>query len=270
MKVNKKNELIQGDVKLRFTLIDARTLGVKTNVSLVEKSFDDDIVELSYDNEPVLECFSKLKLHFPRNNEFITEYTINGIINTNFYQGESFINQYDYILPEVVPNKIEQYGLPTLGESKGFFACGTYLMGVYVDNYINCLYLKYRYSKGKPFELLEEDLSAHPNFIDKFSFGFFQVIYKFGIPTQFREDVNKILKGEYSKISPAMKRKITSFYDVKEDSYVSQVINRGDLLRKQREEFLAMNIPKEYELESKPVIQLELWNSSLEENGGNT
>lgn len=188
-----------------------------------------------------------------------------------------------YITPTIFNNKYE-VGITNYrtGRLAGYLNCN------FINSYINLesdgsikhLILKYLFTNDEAYLQLEKQLEFHPNFVARIDRGQY-VYFKFIIPLKYIKDVSYILNGEYSKIKTSLKGYIVGFMsngddDLKTDSNniklnkidkllspLAQGLFKHETLRAKLSEQLGMDIPVDYELVSKPILENEFIDLTL-------
>jgi hypothetical protein len=119
------------------------------------------------------------------------------------------------------------------------------------------LFLVYRFFSSDYFKDLEEHIRANPNFIKTFEPSTELTTYILEVPLMFQDDVRKILKGQYSKISTTAKSRIMTFHAAHIESELSHILFKKPQLKLKLEEHLGCNIPEDVELCSRPELHKE-------------
>lgn len=179
------------------------------------------------------------------------------------------ISEYSYELSECKPTKTSTFILPLIAPKNhtySAFFLNTYFYNAYykVDgqdmyNDGNHLFLFYRFYNSDYFKELEEYLLSNPNFVKTYEPNRYLTCYIMSIPVGFKEDVNKIIKGKYSKVSTTVKSRIVSFYQAHIESELYHILYRSDKLKLKLEEYLGCKIPDNIELCSKPELIKECY-----------
>ncbi len=153
-------------------------------------------------------------------------------------------------------NKTTEYLLPCLGGNKAIFYYDSYLINAYLEPKLTNLWLRYRFSKHNEYQKLEKFLTSHECFIKTRDVDFDFVDYKFGIPTEFLDDVPKFINGKYSSFSVGLKLNMGRFHDLKPRSRMLQVLNKDENLKKELEKRLGISVG-DIDLDDRPDMSLE-------------
>lgn len=125
------------------------------------------------------------------------------------------------------------------------------------------LYLLYRFDGSLNYLSFDEDIRNHPYFEEGFEPDPYHTLYKFKLPENFKEDIELILKGKYSKISTEAKQLILNFHLSHKNRPLGQILLRSPERRKQMEEDLGHPIPKENELLSPINFRDEIYTNEF-------
>lgn len=170
--------------------------------------------------------------------------------STNGFAGPGY---YLYIQPQGL-SRSSTFIMPFIGHTQQdlrynneFINCfiGTEADGDYGSN----IYLLYRYSGTLEFARFEDQLLNHPLYEETIEVDKFQTLYSFRIPEDKKDDIDKIIKGQYSKISENSKQRILDFNS---DNHPNSTLHQ--ILYKSRERRIKMEydydciIPEDNEL----------------------
>ena len=249
IQLNKSNILESKDnVTIQFKPESANILSIVTNHQ-VELGEDNTTlctignVDISVGEEIMITFISG----------FVTKYTCNYIISVT----DSIFAE--YLLLEDNPTKTNTYLTPILGKDYKFFSTEGHLINSYISEDYNSLYLKYRFSNTESFTELDKNLTNHSLYAKDINTNKYFISYKFTVPITFKEDVQLILDGKFSKVSNKLKKQILKFYNAPKDSHITGVLYKTKEKKKYLEQILGVSIPDDIDLDSKPDLQLELW-----------
>ncbi len=247
-----QNLINHENVKIKIEPINARKIGVKINKPFsLGLDKENNIVEVLIDNY-VIKIGDSFKVSI---GDRSTLYTIKKIT-----QNVSDINGYDLIMFEEFLNKSSYYILPVLDRGRSYFNIDKRLLNCYVEDNYKYLRLKYRFSTTPTFIQMDKKFKQHSLFRSTSQPSIYTIVYKFRIPIRFEKDVALLLEGKYSKISKELKQMVVNFAMPPETKgFFEMVLSKDAQLKSIMEKQLAVSIPNDVELDSKPDKQLELW-----------
>lgn len=192
--------------------------------------------------------------------KYNTYYKINKIQinnNRNFQINEFNLNETSIFIVPLV------FGHNYIIKSKSFV--NAYVRHYNYDSYIGeQLYVIYRYLPFESYGEMAKYIGKNPNFIDyvKDKDKRFDV-FIMQVPEQFNNDTKLLMKGKFSKITEAAKHNILDFHRFNTRSQIYQVLYKSEFLRKEKSNFLGVNIPEYLELRTIPDVKVnEIWNYS--------
>ena len=145
-----------------------------------------------------------------------------------------------------------------------------YLGDCKIDNYEKgFVFLLLKGFQDTDFNCFYDTMTAFENYVDDYEFGI-NIVMIYSIPDKYSVDYSLILKGQYSKVSAAAKKRIlqNSFFSGKPTT-IPLILNKADVLRKGWEKRLGTS------LESKEVWSIivpdeeQICNNILEEKLNN-
>ena len=184
-----------------------------------------------------------------------------------------------YKIDKIVRNKIEdnpgyhlfihsltkssQFIMPFLGSNRQFFRwnksfCNCFIGTEASEDYGSSIYLLYRWDSGKDFRGFESELINHEWYTGSWEPDKYHTMYEFCIPDS-HEDINNIIKGNYSHVSVFGKEQILNFHNANDDSRLAKILRRDGELRRQMSEDLIVDIPKDNELLSSFEVKEEIY-----------
>lgn len=148
-------------------------------------------------------------------------------------------------------NKSQIFILPFLSDTYRDFV-GTRLpysqyrncfIGDTVKNIENKILLLYKFHADPSFLEFEDELGKHSLFDCKYEVDRMHTMFVFNIPEKYVDDYNKIIKGEYSKISSEFKKRILEFHGMTPSSNTGGILYKSDNKRQELEEKINEGIP---------------------------
>ena len=123
-----------------------------------------------------------------------------------------------YVLNSTIPTKASRFIMPMLrmkDETQTTFKYGSHFINCYVgtsdEGYMDNIYLVYRYSGTPEYAKFEEYLRNHELFEEQIDLDHQQVMYRFSMTSEDKNNYEKFKSGQYSKFSEDYKKKILSF-----------------------------------------------------------
>ena len=102
---------------------------------------------------------------------------------------------------------------------------GAYVADVHMPEVDNKLLLVYKYEPETEFEVFEEKIIEHPEFVASYDYEAFDtLVYVFNIPDRFKEDYNLISAFKYNSISSELKLFIVKFWSVEPEDELFKII----------------------------------------------
>lgn len=150
-------------------------------------------------------------------------------------------------------SKTSMYIMPFLGYDRTYFRWSIEFTNAFIGteaqgDYGSTLYLLYRYNGELGFTGLESRLENHPCYEAMIDPDRYQVLYQFKLPEEYKNDIEKILKGKYSTISMKAKARILQFHGSSPERPLGQILNKSEKRREEMERDLKHPIPKDQEL----------------------
>lgn len=210
---------------LTLEYVSSRSLQVTPTINdYTSTEFDDNIIELKINDEPILELGDSIPF---MHNGITYTYTANMIIPTNsksFLVQESAINSTNfYVLPFVIPDR-RLVGWDGL------------LYNTYLNETGNRLFVVYRYGKHPEYYAIEEKLSKLDNFVKVHDHHEY-VVFEMEIPEEYLDDVQHYMHGRYSKI--VNRTEIFKFSPSSNLTKIRDIITKAPRRRKELEEKLS-------------------------------
>jgi hypothetical protein len=161
--------------------------------------------------------------------------------------------------------------MPFLGYTKGHFRYNRDFINAFIGtqmyaDYGNSIYLLYRFNGTKEFMEFEQEMCGHPWFSEQIDTDQYHVLFKFDIPDAYKEEIDLILDGKYSRLSVESKERILRFHDSTEHSTLGQILSRSKVRKRKLEAELSaeqhkidVELPEDAELLDKFSTKEELF-----------
>jgi len=156
--------------------------------------------------------------------------------------------------------KTSQFIMPILGYNYEYFDFKETFYNSYISSNYHSIYLVYKFSSSQEYLQLEERLQKHPKFVSIIDPDPSIVVFEFELDENYWKDIDNIIEGRYSNISPTLKTKICLFHKFDVNSKTFKVLYRVKTLRQEMNNIYNFDIPSDIDLMSKPIIENELWN----------
>lgn len=237
---------------LRIAALDACKLLVDvTSVAYIEerRNKDSDIISISFEGDETISVGDEVAI---RVGLIHTVYKVKTII---FNKGRTNV-----ILFSSLPTKTSTFLLPLLNKTKFQLRYDSYFVNAYISDCHKYICLLYRYTGTETYKTFEKTMLADKLCVTHIDYDRYHVMYVFRIPDQFIPDVQNFLKGKYSLFSPELKRLIIKFYGGTKESVIFQIIYKSPALKATIEKDLGVELDKDAELASIPVVENEIYN----------
>jgi|TARA_B110000908_G_C10254821_1_gene454664 hypothetical protein len=127
--------------------------------------------------------------------------------------------------------------MPFLGNTRKAYAWGKNFSNCFIGtekkgDYALSIYLLYRWEPDIDFVKFEKEMLSHDWYISQTDPDLQHVMYEFKIPDG-HEDISRIIKGEYSLISPKGKTQILKFHGAPADGRLAKVFSKDLTLREE-------------------------------------
>ena len=161
---------------------------------------------------------------------------------------------------KTIYNKSFTYVLPMLGKALNINpsdVCACYIGDSYTNDFAGHILLIFHdeFLKQNKDSILKNEL-----FKDTYKhIEHEKQIFVFKVPDEHKDDFQKYIDGQYSKLKKSYKLEILSFHDVAKNSAVFHVLTRNETLRRRLQNKLNVSIGEDLELSSKPDIQFEYY-----------
>lgn len=162
-------------------------------------------------------------------------------------------------------SKTSNFIMPFLGYNKVHFRWPFEFTNAFIGteenaDYGDSLYLLYRFNGSIGFTYFEEKLKQHKDYENSFDIDPYQVLYKFKLPEEFQEDIDKILRGKYSTISLKAKMRILEFHQTIPEGPLGQILNKSEQRRLELEKDLNKGIKGKHTVIPKGQELLDIFN----------
>jgi len=170
-------------------------------------------------------------------------------------------------------NKSQVYILPFLSDTYRDFVgnnlpCCQFrncFIGDTVKGIDNKILLLYRFHSDPVFLSFEAELENHPLFIERYEVDKLHTMFVFKVPDKFEDDYNKIINGDYSKISAETKKHILDFHNLGQTSDTAGILYKTEKKRLMIEENLNDGIPRSRWIRIPLDVELlDTFNSEIE------
>jgi hypothetical protein len=130
--------------------------------------------------------------------------------------------------------------VPFLGHNRDYFRWKKEFTNAFIGtdmygDYGEYIYLLYRFDGTREFGEFEDGLQASPHYVDCIDPDKYHTLYKFSIPTEWRKDIDLVMQGKYSQVSPAAKERIFEFHSSNRNKPIGQVLYRCPARRQKME-----------------------------------
>lgn len=150
------------------------------------------------------------------------------------------------------PNKSQVFIAPFIGKISNDFKSNVLptcqfrncFIGDKTKGLENRILLLYRFSANPVYLDFEAKLAAHPLFEQNYEVDKHHTMFVFNIPEEFQEDYNKLIRGEYSKVSEKSKAHILSFHGLKQESNTGGVLYKTGTKKDAVEASINLGLPK--------------------------
>lgn len=163
-----------------------------------------------------------------------------------------------YCIQEPI-TKTSQFIFPMLGKNSKVYDFNSNFYNAYISDCYTFIYLVYKFSEDDKYLELEEHLTTHKQFREIIDPNPDTVVFKFEIPSRYWQDVNLIMEGKYSNITPKTKVEIYKFHNLDKKSKTYRTLYNINHLREELESELECYIPEDIDLISKPIFNNEIW-----------
>lgn len=167
------------------------------------------------------------------------------------------VNETTVVFLTSIISKVSNFMLPILGKTKQDLKFNTYFVNSFIDETHKYIGILYRFTGTELYKKFEEKMISDKLCVKHIEYDPYHVMYVFKIPEEFAGDVELFFKGKYSKLSSNAKNAIAKFHSLMKESYISQVLNQSEKLKKNMEKELGTKLPESTELASIPIIEKE-------------
>lgn len=225
-----KSKLVLSNERIvTYKLRSWRLIVLDTNCNDVKVTIDDetdDIVSLSFDGLYQISRGTVIPMNYK---DRIYNFSINHII----------IEENIIYLAETERNITTRFILPLLRINSEDIG-SEYLLNAYMYYNDDCsgeyIYLLYKYIDEDNYKILESKLKKQPSFINQSDPTNKLTLFKFKLQETYKESVQLIINGKYSKISNEAKRIILRYHKVGQKSDLGCILYRDPTAVKLLEE----------------------------------
>lgn len=250
--------------------IDATTVKLITNTKpTITKNNKKKIVRILINNSRLTNGFTidtsedevSRTIRFKLKEDFDIVYTISEITELEIRNSELSI----FLLKTEPLNKLTYFILPMIAQDKDWCSFGSLFVnsGIVIRKEERMLYVKVRFIPNETYNELEKRLRDSKYFYTEqtsllSSIADSQIdIYVFKVPDCFKHDIERILEGQYSKLTIKLKKRIMKFFNFKESGTMDCILNKKEKRRKQLELELGTELNPNIELFDKIDITKE-------------
>lgn len=168
------------------------------------------------------------------------------------------------------PNKSQVFVIPFLGKVCNEFGSFGKNAKMPTSQFRNCfigdktkgiedrILLLYRFNADPLYLNFEAKLEdSHPLFEKRYEVDKKHTMFVFGVPEEAKEDYNKILKGDYSKITEKSKAHILAFHGLKPDSNTGGVLYKTSAKKQSLEDTINKGLPSSQWTKIPDDVELE-------------
>ena len=229
--------------------VDARRLYIDiSNITFLKSKLDNSDHSVSIEDSFNIEKGDKIHL------------TING---TDYVYQIQHINIDEknklLILYSTNPTKTTIFLLPILGGNLRQFEYDSYFVNAYLDVSYKFICLMYRFINTDVYKRFEHGIMTDPRCVSHMEHGTDHVVFFFKIPSSYDEDVQRFIRGEYSKLSDLLRECIIDFNYYEDSIYIFNILDQSEALRRNMEIVLDVKLPKDAEVASKPDLNIEIY-----------
>lgn len=240
--------------QLIMTPVNGRTVKLSGNVSQLHQDLEDAEIVKIYDEEGYeIKCGDTI---YPRAK---SPFKVNKI-----YQGKVNGRLSHYSLMNSKLNNSSIFMLPFLGGNRKLYLWDSLFINAFIgtspEDTGNVLVLLYRFSGDQLFLKFENALCAFRNFIKRVDIDPYHVLFIFDVPKSATKSYESFVNSRYSEIDDIWKLKILEFHDFEIDGMTGRILFQSESLRKELEERLDVELPKEAELHSALDLDVEVFN----------
>ena len=150
------------------------------------------------------------------------------------------------------PNKSQVFIAPFIGKISNDFKSKVLptcqfrncFIGDKTQGIENRVLLLYRFHANPIYLEFETKLESHPLFEKRYEVDKQHTMFVFNLPEDSQEDYNKLIKGEYSKISEKFKAHILAFHGLKQESNTGGVLYKTGTKKDSIEATINSGLPK--------------------------
>lgn len=242
---------------ISMQVINPRVIKIAPVDQKCENVVDNNIVALCYD-EIQIKKGEVLKIGKQK-------YRIKSIVKD--LQGAQGAGYYLYTHETIT--KTTSFIMPFLGSNRNSYRYSMNFVNAFVGSdtddaeYGDYIYLLYRFDGSMAYVKFDEAIRKHPYFENVVEPDLYHTLYKLKLPEKYREDIDLILLGKYSRITTESKQKILNFHLTTQDRPLGEILMRSPNKRIQMEKEFKHPIPEENELLSPFEILKEIYTNDF-------
>ena len=229
-------------------LVGSREAIISSSTSHVKETIEKGkIVKICYEEDIEFKIGDEFEFELDRiKSKFKIDHFLKNDLPGRYYIScENLTLTSYFILPLLVDN---------FNQDRVWFELSRFSINAYLNKDLDKLNLVCRYNISMDYLQFENNLFTNSNYYKTIDPEKYLVVYQFFIPDLYKNDVNKIIQGKYSKLSLPAKKKIISFHKVypKVSNDLFHILNRST----ERKQIL--NIKLEINLDSEELKEVEL------------
>tara|TARA_R100001463_G_scaffold23551_2_gene56405 strand:- start:18006 stop:18818 length:813 start_codon:yes stop_codon:yes gene_type:complete len=142
--------------------------------------------------------------------------------------------------------------LPFLGKDRSFWRWSLEFVNAFIGDETQSdgseIHILYRFSGNKSFADFEFALIDLPGYIESVDTDKYHTLYKFKLPEAYKDDIQLIMQGNYSKISNTGKNRIMEFHNSNRTKAIGQILYKSRERREKIERDINSKLPADAEL----------------------
>ena len=242
---------------LQFTPINGRTVRLTGDLSKCEAEQIQDVIIGLTCKFP--DCDYEIKIGGTIRPRAKSPYRIN-LIRPGQGALRNNIVCYDLSVDRLTDSSI--FVLPFMGMNRKLMMWDTLFVNAFIGTPDDdeCIAILYRFSGEPIFTKFESALCSFRNFRRKVDPDPHHVLFVFDVPEEAKSSYVAFKDGRYSEIDDDWKLRILEFHGFDFDGHTGKILFRDPGLRRDIEEKLDVQLPKDAELHSKPNLDTEIFN----------
>jgi hypothetical protein len=175
------------------------------------------------------------------------------------------MNQLKRAEQAVVKTKATSFILPMLGLPNEYY--GSNFINCYIGDtskpeYIDKIFLLFKFSNTRYFASLESELQSMVEYISSYSCGNDMEMFVFEVPKSYKEDYQLFKDGKYSQFSDILKKETLRLNHLGPESNIWGAFTKNKRLRDLQEERIGEKLPIGAEVISVPNMEVEVFKNN--------